>query len=427
MRLTITSTTGCPVELCVHRGETAEGLRKLISQNLRLQTDRIIVVHKERHLTAGSLMEQGVTDGSRLTLVPVVETGSSRSTRERTVMDTLESLTESQINDFLLGRLPLTLSVGAGARTMYVQLQLSQKVVELQGNADSMVQTRRKPQTAQTDNLSHLESSSAGSSSGFAGSQPSSPRLLSTHSSPVLQCSTQRPRTSFISCASVAPESFVNPSSQSGCTPPSPLDSTYSHSLPRAAAPVCPSRPAGSEAGCLSPAPASTFIEGDVPAHQSRPPGAVIDSVVSHSPGVFSGTFSGTLASCSHGNVTHPHRGISIILQILNDLLRAACDHQGASMPLLCNCCSPSKLSGSHVTAEEPCKRTNKAPASHSTQRSGDESRPLHSSEEENKALHSKMERLQLLMHQRRRRREIRRRLLVRGLARPNQHCYHHS
>uniref|UniRef100_A0A3Q2Q686 Midnolin n=1 Tax=Fundulus heteroclitus TaxID=8078 RepID=A0A3Q2Q686_FUNHE len=428
MRLTVTSTTGCPVELSVHRGETAEGLRKLISQNLRLQTDRIIVVHKERHLTAGSLMEQGVTDGSRLTLVPVVETGSSRSTRERTVMDTLESLTESQINDFLLGRLPLTLSVGAGAHTMYVQLQLSQKVVELQGNADSMVQTRRKPQTAQTDNLSHLESSSAESSSGFAGSQPSSPPLLSTRSSPVLQCSTQRPRTSFISCASVAPESFVNPSSQSGCTPPSPLDSTYSHSLPRAAAPVCPSRPAGSEAGCLSPAPASTLIEGDVPAHQSsRPPGAVIDSVVSHSPGVFSGTFSGTLASCSHGNFTHPHRGISIILQILNDLLRAASDHQGASMPLLCNCCSASKLPGSHVTAEEPCKRPNKAPASHSTQRSGDESRLLHSSEEENKALHGKMERLQLLMHQRRRRREIRRRLLVRGLARPNQHRCHHS
>ncbi|MEQ2234114.1 hypothetical protein ILYODFUR_028664 [Ilyodon furcidens] len=97
MRLTITSTTGCPVELSVHREETAEGLRKLISQKLKLQTDRIKVVHKERHLTAGTLMEQGVTDGSKLTLVPVIETGSASSAREKTVMDTLESLTESEV------------------------------------------------------------------------------------------------------------------------------------------------------------------------------------------------------------------------------------------------------------------------------------------------------------------------------------------
>uniref|UniRef100_A0A096LWV5 Midnolin-like n=1 Tax=Poecilia formosa TaxID=48698 RepID=A0A096LWV5_POEFO len=215
--------------------------------------------------------------------------------------------------------------------------------------------------------------------------------------------------------------------------PAFPLDSTHPPNLPPAATPICSSRPTSSE-----PGPTSAFIEvsdgtcfplamvvvnrkqakstqGDVPAHKSQPPGAVIDSVVSHSPGVFSGTFSGTLAPCSHGGISHPRRGIAIILQILNDLLRAACHHQGALLPPLC----------SHLTAEDPCMGRNRQPPTQSTERSGktnwssldsifslspggDESQTLHSSEE-NKTMHCKMERLQLLMHQRRRQRRIRR------------------
>ncbi|XP_038126080.1 midnolin-B-like isoform X1 [Cyprinodon tularosa] len=422
MRLTVTSTTGFPVELSVHRGETAEGLRRLISQKLRLQTDRIIVVHKDRHLTAGALVEQGVTDGSRLTLVPVIETGSANSTKERTVMNTLESLTESQINDFLSGRLPLTLSLGAGAHTMYVQLQMTQKVRELQGNMDSIVQPRCTRQPAEMNNVDLHESSSDGSSMGFSCSKTSSPPLVSAHSTSLLQRSTHRPRTDFISSTNAAPGSC-----SSACTPCPLLNPTPSHSLPHAATPVCSSRPSGSEPGRLSPAPASTFVEGDVPG-QLKSPGAVIDSVTSHSPGVFSGTFSGTLGPCRHGGISHPRRGIAIILQILNDLLRAACHHQGALLPPLCHLCTASKLPGSHLTAEEPCKQTNTPPISQSTERSaGDESHMLHTSEEENKTLHSKMERLQLVMHQRRRRREIRRRLLVHGAPGQNQHRHHRS
>ncbi|XP_054888499.1 midnolin-like [Poeciliopsis prolifica] len=426
MRLTVTSTTGCPVELSVQRGETAEGLRKLISQKLGLQTDRITVVHKDSHLTVGTLMEQGVTDGSRLTLVPVIETGSVSSTRERTVMDTLESLTESQIDDFLSGRLPLTLSLGAGAHTMYVQLQLSQEVRGLQGSTDSVVQTRCKPQTAQVKNEDLLETSSARSSLGFASSQTSSPPLPSDRSASSLQCSTQRPRTSFISSTSVAPEHCIDPPlvwhSQSDCKPALPLDSTHPPNLPPAATPVSSSRPTSSE-----PGPTSAFMEGDVPALKSQPPGAVIDSVVSHSPGVFSGTFSGTLAPCSHGGISHPRRGIAIILQILNDLLRAACHHQGALLPPLCNECTASNLPGSHLTAQDPCMGRNRQPPTQSTARSGgDESQTLHSSEE-NKTMHCKMERLQLLMHQRRRHRRIRRCSLLHGFAQPNQHRLHRS
>lgn len=75
MRLCITSTTGSLLELTVTQGESVEGLRTHISKKLRLQTDRIVLLHKDRQLTAGKLQDLGVTDGSKLILVPVIESG----------------------------------------------------------------------------------------------------------------------------------------------------------------------------------------------------------------------------------------------------------------------------------------------------------------------------------------------------------------
>lgn len=49
---------------------------------------------------------------------------------------------------------------------------------------------------------------------------------------------------------------------------------------------------------------------------------------------------SGTLAPCSQTGISHPRRGIAVILQILNDLLKAAHNHQGAP-PTLPQCHSP--------------------------------------------------------------------------------------
>lgn len=48
MRLSIMSTTGSLLELTVTQGENVEGLRKHISEKLRLQTDKIVLLHKER-------------------------------------------------------------------------------------------------------------------------------------------------------------------------------------------------------------------------------------------------------------------------------------------------------------------------------------------------------------------------------------------
>ncbi|XP_008280442.1 midnolin [Stegastes partitus] len=445
IRLSVTSTTGSPVELIVPRAETVEGLRTRISHKLRLQTHRIALLHKDRHLTAGKLLELGVTDGSKLTLVPVIEAGLMCSTAraERTMMDVLESLTEVQINDFLSGRSPLTINLGIGAHMMYVQLQLSaQDVKELQQNLDSKARSSSEPQTGLLTpcSVNHPGSASTDTTGSTTSSAAQTPSTA--------QFSPQRQRTSFNSAAPAthSPTYGYSPSSQlhsqsahtsprglsasslpSGCPhPSSPLEATT---------PVCSTGPTGSSPGPPSPAPGSTFTESNTdasaPAEMSKQPGAVIESFVSHSPGVFSGTFSGTLGPCSQSGISHPRRGISIILQILNDLLRAAYHHQGApTAPPPRPCPASDPPASSQPTAEEPGRARIRPPLTQRTEHldraPGNESRLLNSSTEENQTMHCKLEHLQLLMHQRRLRRRTRRSSHLSQTSHPYQHRLHH-
>ncbi|TKS79957.1 Midnolin Midbrain nucleolar protein [Collichthys lucidus] len=461
MRLSITSTTGSPVELTVPRGETVEGLRTHISQKLRLQTNRIVLLYRDRQLTAGKLMDLGVADGSKLTLVPVIEAGLVCSTvkAERSIIDVLESLTEVQISDFLSGRSPLTINLGIGAHVMYVQLQLSaQNVAELQQQhwdlraEDSSSSSERQtglPTTVRTSHPDSAWTNSTGSTTSPA-SQTSTPTPDSSHSASSTQFSAQRPRTSSNSTAPMPHSSTtataVNCHHHSSPHQPCPPNSTHTSSSSiltphfssgcphpscplQAATPVCSSSPTGSIPGPQSPAPASTFQESGVHASSTaelcKQPGAVIESFVSHSPGIFSGTFSGTLGPCSQSSIHHPRSGINIILQILNDLLRAAYHHQG-TQPALPHLHSPA--SNSSVSSEQS-KAKSKSPvtqrADQLSKTSGEESHPLHSSTQENQALQSKLERLQFLMHQRRLRRRTRRNSHHSQTSYPYQHRHH--
>eukprot|EP00064_Thunnus_orientalis_P012808 superscaffoldBa00002008_g12844 len=304
MRLSITSTTGSPVELTVPRGETVEGLRTRISQKLRLQTDKIVLLHKDRQLTAGKLLDLGVANGSKLTLVPVIEAGLVCSTAraERTMMDVLESLTEVQISDFLSGRSPLTINLGIGAHMMYVQLQLSaQDVVELQQDRDSRARSSSKLQTRLPAEASACSSTNTTDSTTTSPtSQISSPAPDTPDSTFPVQLSTQRPTTvpavnchhhssshhSCPPCSTQTSATILSTSSLSSCSP-------HPSSPRQATTPVCTPGPSP---GPPSPVPASTFKESNVNSSSTadlcKQPGAVIESFVSHSPGVFSGTFS---------------------------------------------------------------------------------------------------------------------------------------
>lgn len=107
MSLAIHSTTGTRYDLSVPHDETVEGLRKRLSQRLKVPKERLALLHKDTRLSSGKLQEFGVGDGSKLTLVPTVEAGlmSQASRPEQSVMQALESLTETQVRTH---HLPLT-------------------------------------------------------------------------------------------------------------------------------------------------------------------------------------------------------------------------------------------------------------------------------------------------------------------------------
>ncbi|KAM9844501.1 midnolin-B [Aulostomus maculatus] len=401
MRLSISSTTGSPLELTVPRGETVLGLRRRISQKLKVQTDKIVLLHKDKQLSTGKLLDLDVADGSRLTLVPAIEAGlvCSTSRAERTMMDMLESLTEVQISDFLSGRAPLTINLGVGAHTMYVQLQLSaQDLAELQQEQDSRIPSRKLPTSVSPTNVAPPPVSDSADSTQLSSQRPTTVPAVTCH--------------------------------HHSCPPGSPHTPPSTHSLPsgcphpncplQAATPVCSRDPSGPSPGPPSPVPASTVTEtNSSPTDPCQQPRAVIDSLVSHSPGVFSGTFSGTLAPCSHSR--HPRHGISIILHILEDLLKAASRHQGA------------------LPADQPCpasrpavwvEESSKAPARpgltqmvEQPREAPEERRSIRASAEENQTLHCKLEHLHFLMDQRRLRRRTRSHLWQ--TSRPYQQSHH--
>ncbi|XP_058393836.1 midnolin isoform X4 [Diceros bicornis minor] len=369
MSLAIHSTTGTRYELSVPPDETVEGLRKRLSQRLKVPKERLALLHKDTRLSSGKLQEFGVGDGSKLTLVPTVEAGlmSQASRPEQSVMQALESLTETQVSDFLSGRSPLTLALRVGDHMMFVQLQLA----------------------AQHAPLQHRHVLAAAAAAAAARGDPSIAAPVPSPCRPV-------------SSAARVPPVPTSPAPAS----PSPVTagSFRSHS-PSAA---CP------EMDCSPPASASpTSTPGGSPASRSRKPGAVIESFVNHAPGVFSGTFSGTLHPNCQDSSGRPRRDIGTILQILNDLLSATRHYQG--MPpslsqLRCHAqCAPASPAPDLAPKTTSCEKlAATAPASLSQARvckpPGDRLRQT-----ENRATRCKVERLQLLLQQKRLRRKARR------------------
>ncbi|KAM5230732.1 midnolin isoform 2-T3 [Hipposideros larvatus] len=415
MSLAIHSTTGTRYELSVPPDETVEGLRKRLSQRLKVPKERLALLHKDTRLSSGKLQEFGVGDGSKLTLVPTVEAGlmSQASRPEQSVMQALESLTETQppaapgpgrpdgggfrkyrfilfkrpwhrqgpqsperggerpqVSDFLSGRSPLTLALRVGDHMMFVQLQLAAQHAPLQHR--------------------HVLAAAAAAAAAARGD----PSMTTPVSSPC------RP----VSSAARVPPVPNSPAPAS----PSPVTagSFRSHSAPS----TC------TEMDCSSSASAGaspTSTPGGSPTSRSRKPGAVIESFVNHAPGVFSGTFSGTLHPNCQDSSGRPRRDIGTILQILNDLLSATRHYQG--MPpsltqLRCHAqCTPASPAPDLTPKTTSCEKlVASASASLSQARMvkppGDRLRQT-----ENRATRCKVERLQLLLQQKRLRRKARR------------------
>lgn len=121
----VSPTTGGDFYISVESESTVENLKKLISKRLKVPRDRICLLFRDKQLQDGNLYQHGITDGSKITLLPNVETGLINQRPEIGIMQALESLNDTQVNEFLCGRAPLNLSMRLGDHMMLIQLQLS--------------------------------------------------------------------------------------------------------------------------------------------------------------------------------------------------------------------------------------------------------------------------------------------------------------
>ncbi|XP_050499677.1 midnolin homolog [Diabrotica virgifera virgifera] len=121
----VSPTTGGDFYLSVESDISIENLKKLISKRLKVPRDRICLLFRDKQLQDGNLVQHGISDGSRITLLPNVETGLITQRPEIGIMQALESLNDTQVNEFLCGKAPLNLSMRLGDHMMLIQLQLS--------------------------------------------------------------------------------------------------------------------------------------------------------------------------------------------------------------------------------------------------------------------------------------------------------------
>ncbi|KAM9428857.1 midnolin-A-like isoform 2-T2 [Salvelinus alpinus] len=393
IRLSISSTTGSRFELSAHPGETVEVVRRRLSQKLRVSKERFVLLHKEACLSIGKLQDLGIVDGSKLMLVPTIEAGllTQPSGTEQTIMQALESLTETQVSDFLSGRSPLTLALGVGDHVMFVHLQLAPQ------NVAGQQQRHLIARSTGMAGVEQVHPVKCGSTRfPYPHPHPSPAHLFSNTPANGEKAS---PLTSYVTYPSHSPSATLR-STHSPCSGPGPQ----------------------------SPTPAATFPEGDCSVAgtptSKKPaagePGAVIESFVSHAPGVFSGTFSGTLHPAGQDRTRSSRQGINTILQILNDLLSATRHHQGAPLSLSQLRCPPPSTPTSSTQSTptspspppspltpDPVTTATSGPLmDHVSQGQSRSYKPTadqcFSQSKENQALRCKLERLQILMHQRR-------------------------
>ncbi|XP_030629826.1 midnolin [Chanos chanos] len=417
MNLFISSTTGTRFELSLPLEETVEGLKRRLSQKLKVPKDRLALLHKDTRLSTGKLLDFGVADGSKLTLVPTVEAGlmSQSSRPEQSIMQALESLTETQVSDFLSGRSPLTLALRVGDHMMFVQLQLAAQ--QSSGQQHHRHHLSRGPSGAGSTPVGSCGSSSSSSSSNNNNNNTNVGQMRSPHSHHTQSAS----RLEFPVSSSFSPNARTDqqaspsahavparpcPTLFAGTAPHPHLSSGAGSGVQNAAPPTpCP------RADCSTKIPSSSSAS-----RQTRKPGAVIESFVNHAPGVFSGTFSGTLHPNCQDSSGRPRRDISTILQILNDLLSATRHYQGTP-PSLAQLRCQTQCTPPSPTPSPPASPT--SPTHFSTSTTSDSQTPSHSRlakpagehvrQTENRATRCKVERLQLLMQQRRLRRKARR------------------
>nr|XP_029489208.1 midnolin-like [Oncorhynchus nerka] len=459
MNLYIHSTTGTRFELSLPLEETVEGLKRKLSQRLKVPKERLTLLHKETRLSSGKLQDLGISDGSKLTLVPTVEAGlmSQASRPEQSVMQALESLTETQVSDFLSGRSPLTLALRVGDHMMFVQLQLAAQ----QSGGQQLQHRHLIARGGAEGTMGQSTGASGGSTSGHHPRVPTPhhhhphphphPHPQS-HSHPHPHLSRPHPvpppstsSAAFPPAPSHQPSPPMYPSSSSlsssHCnTPPAPRPSQLPGSMFSRSHQPFPGRPSPSPGSVPQSTPTAVPCPEVRPLPTNQPTTAFLMLYYSQRTTVTQRSARIQQESTLHPNCQdgtgRPRRDIGTILQILNDLLSATRHYQGVPPSLTqlryqTQCGSPSPASPSPSPPPSPPATTagiaGISAKATSVPASSPISPPLHPlvqcqsqirmckppgdrvRQTENRATRCKVERLQLLMQQKRLRRKARR------------------
>uniref|UniRef100_A0A1B6DQN3 Ubiquitin-like domain-containing protein n=1 Tax=Clastoptera arizonana TaxID=38151 RepID=A0A1B6DQN3_9HEMI len=389
IKISVTPTTGGQFELAVTKNDTIENLKKLISKKLKVPKERICLLHRERQLRDGTVQENQLVDGSRLTLIPSVETGLLAQRPEQSVMQALESLNDSQVNDFLSGKAPLNLTMRLGDHMMLIQLQLS--TVTPTTNSNSVKRSSISKTVPSVPSTKPLISNPLAS-------------LTSIVNNSIEETCSKDKRTEILSLLDDTVGSGVESDVKSvGVnTNPCKCDSPRNIGKPtldtRALAEA--SRNLTQTLKQLSSevltSKADTLEET---ASHKRRQGAIIESMHHHGKGVYSGTFSGTLNPALQDRFGRPKRDISTIIHILNDLLCATPQYRSARGGLSNTSSTPDKVLPIKIGTSTQIKDPEASCSTHTS--------PLTTDSLENQATRGKMERLRLIMEERRERRRI--------------------
>ncbi|KAK3767221.1 hypothetical protein RRG08_018091 [Elysia crispata] len=356
IRLFVCPTTGGRMEISVSPRETVFGLKAALARKLRVSPSKISLIYKDKVLRDGCIQDHNILDDSQVTLLPNMESGLSINRSDRSIIQALENLTETQVNDFLSGRSPLMLAIRMGENMVFVQLQLSmlhpapqRGTVNPGGNSSASASSGTTPSAGMgaaagsrfgqqhQEQRSHQPPPAVtfNSTSAFAeATRCLSQRLNRLHE---LNCNGQR-------ASRTAPSSYgrLQPPTQT----PAGLDTPPTSPAPPTSSPSSVSSQQarhhahqGPTAFPLPPPPVTTEAPhgtGSTTALSSLPlgaaaplspppsPGAIIDTMRSLGRGIYSGTFQGTLDPSLQDGQGRPRRSVNTILHILNDLLVAA-------------------------------------------------------------------------------------------------------
>ncbi|GFO19045.1 midnolin-like [Plakobranchus ocellatus] len=363
IRLFVCPTTGGRMEISVSPRETVFGLKAALARKLRVSPSKISLIYKDKVLRDGCIQDHNILDDSQVTLLPNMESGLSVNRSDRSIIQALENLTETQVNDFLSGRSPLMLAIRMGENMVFVQLQLSmlhpatpQRDVPSYNSTSASAST-----TTDTQERNHqLNMNNAASRHNHhqVHKQFQAPSAVTLNSASALaeatRCLSQRlNRFHELNCQSQRASknvtgdcSRIHPTAQMTAgldTPPTSPTSVTSGPAQASVSPMSqqpqqqhqttafPLPPPSSSSGATASCNAGTTTSlSSVPVNMAAPPspppspGAIIDTMKSLGRGIYSGTFQGTLDPSLQDGQGRPRRSVNTILHILNDLLVAA-------------------------------------------------------------------------------------------------------